>query len=114
MPDQPSHLATTNHLAEQLADHPDQALVAVIVEGFGNLESFIRNQPGDHPMIDTRRLGSIDQLPVTKSVVNALENAMPKYVVRSDAATALAGASIVAFFALEKRIQAIEERLANL
>jgi hypothetical protein len=119
MTDQPmSNLHTTQHLMSRLAGHPDQSLVDALVEGFGNLVSFIRNQPTDHPVIDTRAVDPLEDSPITKYVVNTyvvntLENAMPTYQVRSDVAETLGGATIVAVKALETRIQAIEQRLAG-
>jgi hypothetical protein len=108
-----SNLHTTQHLMSRLAGHPDQSLVEAPVEGFGNLESFIRNQPTDHPIIDTRMVDPLEDSPITRTVVTTLENAMPTYQVRSDVAATLAGATIVAVKALETRIQAIEQRLAG-
>ena len=97
MTEQPmSNLHTTQHLMSRLAGHPDQSLVDALVEGFGNLESFIRNQPTDHPIIDTRMVDPLEDSPITRTVVTTLENAMPTYQVRSDVAATLAGATIVA------------------
>ena len=111
MTDQPmENLYATQHLAAQLANHPDRPLAEAVVEACGNLESLIRNQPDDHPIINA---GQLEQLPITKTFVNMLENAMPNYIVRSDAAIATAAASIVAIKALEARIHSLEERLAS-
>lgn len=101
------HLLATKRLTEQLADHPDRTLVDALVEGFGNLESLIRNQPGDQPIIDA---GPLDHLPITKAYITTLENATPNYQVRSDAAAATAGASFVAVKALEVMIQGLAKR----
>ncbi|BBY82105.1 hypothetical protein H7I53_14525 [Mycolicibacterium pulveris] len=102
------HLAATRQLAEQLADHPDSVLVDALTNGFGNLESLIRNQPDDHPVINA---GPLDEFPITKTFVNMLENAMPNYVTRADAAAATAAASIVCIKALEAQIRALAARI---
>jgi hypothetical protein len=112
--DQPmTNLLATQQLPRRLAEHPDRALVDALVEGFGNLESLRRNQPTDHPIIDTRKIEPLKETPITQMVVNMLENAMRTYEVRSDAATALASASIIAFKALELRIRIIEDVLGR-
>lgn len=108
MTEQPlDHLLATKRLAEQLADHPDRTLVDALVEAFGNLESLIRNQPGDQPIIDA---GPLDHLPIAKAYIATLENAMPNYQVRSDAATATAAASFIAVKSLEVMIQGLAKR----
>jgi hypothetical protein len=99
------NLYTTQQLTTRIADHPDRVLADAIIEACGNLESLIRNQPDDHPLIDA---GPLDDLPVTKDFVSLLERAMPKYVVRADAATATAAAAIVAIRTLEARIIELE------
>ncbi len=101
------HLVTTRHFEAQVVSHPDRQLVDPLVELAGNLESLIRNQPDDHPVINA---GPLEDLPVTKLFVNMMENAMPRYQVRSDAASACAAASIVAIKVLETRIRDLEAR----
>lgn len=101
------NLYTTQQLTTRLVGHPDRVLADAIIEACGNLESLIRNQPDDHPLINA---GPLDGLPVTKAFVTLLEQAMPNYVVRSDAAAATAGAAIVAIRALERRIIELERR----
>ena len=95
-----SNLHTTQHLMSRLAEHPDQSLVDALVEGFGNLESLIRNQPTDHPIIDTRMVDPLEDLPITRMVVTTLENAMPTYQVRSDVAATLAGLTVAMAFGI--------------
>jgi len=103
-----SNLYATQRLAQQLAGHPDRELVGALIEGFGNLESLIRNQPDGHPMINA---GPLETTPIARAYIATLENAMPHYQVRSDAAAATAGAAFVAIKALEVMIQSIAKRL---
>lgn len=99
------NLYATQHLANRLADHSDRQLVEAFVEAFGNIESLIRNQPNDHPMINA---GPLENRPITKGLVNRLESAMPRYVVRSDLVVALAAGTIVALREVEDRLTAVE------
>ena len=57
------NLYATKQLAARLEGHPDRVLADAIIEACGNLESLIRNQPDDHPLINA---GPLDGLPVTK------------------------------------------------
>lgn len=109
----PGHLTIAVEAATRLDSGewtPNEVLVAAIAD----LESFVRTNPEDQPLIDA---GLLEQFPVTKLVVNTFEHlseATNGEVSYGFAAVQRVGALVVAVKALEAMVQQLNGRLTQL
>ncbi|MDO3260578.1 hypothetical protein P5V33_11635 [Mycobacteroides abscessus subsp. abscessus] len=66
----PGHLEIAVEAATRL-NSGEWSTNEVLIAGLSDLESFVRTQPGDFPIIDA---GPLENTPITKFIVNSMES----------------------------------------
>lgn len=109
----PPHLGITVKAAARLGTG-EWSTNEVLVAGLADLESFVRTNPADAPIINA---GPLEPVPITKNVINRFEHLAKETngkVPLGFAAIQRIGVLITAIRALEEKTQELERRLAKL